>query len=425
VVEFNPFFHRGPIHDPAYFFGRQRELVYLFDLVRQRQSVAIFGPRRMGKTSLLFHATHPEIIRKAGFDPARTRCVTVDGGMLDGLDEAWLNGAIGRGLGGEIDAIPFDHLVGQVRALARQGDQLIVALDEFDLIAANPRFDASVFNRLKGLAAQYPIQFITASTSPLANLPFASGEARRSHFFNNFAACRLATFDSSEAADLLSALSARSGKPFAEADIERILDWVGTHPLFLQIAAYRVFAAMSNDATGVEAIDEIRQQIIEDIEPHLEYYWNGLTAEDRTTLAALPLHHLPPSDPALQRLASAGVIAAASYPGDLVREFVRRQSVEGLLQAGPFVMDIRRRVVSVDGKLVHLTPTEFSALRLLLETGSHLLTPEDIETALWPSEIAPDPERARGVMKKLRRTLGTAGEHIVTMRGQGYLFRGK
>jgi len=379
----------------------------------------------MGKTSLLFHVTHPDYIHQASSDSAQAQCVYVDGGMLDGLDQEWLYGAISRGLGGEIDAIPFDQLVGQVRAFAGQGGQLVVALDEFELMATNSRLDASVFNRLRGLATQFPIQFITASKEPLSRLPFAHAEMRSSPFFNNFAPCPLAAFDPPEAVDMLSELSARGGQLLAEADIERILDWIGTHPLFLQIAAYRVFAAGSNGAPTPEAIDEARRQCAADIEPHLEYYWNNLNSEDRATLAALPLHHLSPSDPALQHLESTGMIAAGSYPGDLFREFVRRQPAEGLLQAGPFVMDTRRRLVSVDGKLVHLTPTEFSALKLLLEGGSQLLTPEDIEAALWPSEIAPDPERARGVMKKLRRTLGAAGEHIVTMRGQGYLFRGK
>jgi DNA-binding response OmpR family regulator len=108
------------------------------------------------------------------------------------------------------------------------------------------------------------------------------------------------------------------------------------------------------------------------------------------------------------------------YLGTVLREFVTRQNVAGLLRYGPFIMDERRCLLSVDGSLVHLTPTEFAALRLLLQNPGRLLTPEDIEAGLWPGEIAPDPERARGIMKKLRIALGEAGETIVTQRGQGY-----
>jgi len=70
---------------------------------------------------------------------------------------------------------------------------------------------------------------------------------------------------------------------------------------------------------------------------------------------------------------------------------------------------------------VHLTPTEFSLLKVFLEKPGRMLTPQEIETALWPDENILDPERARGVVKKLRNALGESGELLVNRRGQGYL----
>ncbi len=55
----NPFFHRRPIRDPAYFFGRQRETRLLLDMVGNAQSVSVLGQRRIGKTSFLLHAANP------------------------------------------------------------------------------------------------------------------------------------------------------------------------------------------------------------------------------------------------------------------------------------------------------------------------------------------------------------------------------
>jgi hypothetical protein len=49
----NPFFHRGPIHDPDYFFGRQHLLDEVLHFLRHRQSMAIVGPPRIGTTSFL------------------------------------------------------------------------------------------------------------------------------------------------------------------------------------------------------------------------------------------------------------------------------------------------------------------------------------------------------------------------------------
>ncbi|MGD8967597.1 MAG: ATPase, partial [Anaerolineae bacterium] len=57
----NPFFHRGPIHQREYFFNRQREVSQALGLLRNLQNVALVGPRRIGKTSLLFHMADPAI----------------------------------------------------------------------------------------------------------------------------------------------------------------------------------------------------------------------------------------------------------------------------------------------------------------------------------------------------------------------------
>jgi hypothetical protein len=46
-----------PVTHPRYFFGRERELKRLFNLLKRRplQNAAIIGPRRSGKTSLLYY----------------------------------------------------------------------------------------------------------------------------------------------------------------------------------------------------------------------------------------------------------------------------------------------------------------------------------------------------------------------------------
>ena len=60
----NPFFHRGPIRDRRYFFGRTAETRRALQMLRKGQCVSIVGPRRIGKTSLLFHLRDPEVQRR-------------------------------------------------------------------------------------------------------------------------------------------------------------------------------------------------------------------------------------------------------------------------------------------------------------------------------------------------------------------------
>jgi hypothetical protein len=68
--EFSPFITDPTITHPRHFFGRQKELKRLFDLLKRHplQNAAIIGKRRSGKTSLLHYlknitTTPPEQLR--------------------------------------------------------------------------------------------------------------------------------------------------------------------------------------------------------------------------------------------------------------------------------------------------------------------------------------------------------------------------
>ncbi len=425
MVESNPFFHRGPVRDPAYFSGRSREVQFLADLLRQGQSVAITGPRRFGKTSLLFHLIHREVAMAHGLGDDATRRVYLDGGMLDGLDEEWFYGAVDRALGGTADTISYPRFVDRLRDLAAQNLRCILIIDEFELIAANPRFGRELFNRLRGLVAQLPLQFVTASKDPLVELTFAHTETLSSPFFNMFAPLALTLLTNDEAVDLLAVHSRRAGRPFAPDTLNFLIDLAGPHPLFVQVAGYRAFAALASEGgqgtLRPEARAAVQAQTLADLTPHLQYYWSSLDPEARYTLAALPLYGIEGRSSAVERLHTAGLLHEGTYLGRVLEAFVRRQQVDGLLQAGGLILDVHRGLAAVCGRPVHLTPTEFAALRLFLGRQGQLVTLEAIEAALWPGEIAPDPERARGVVKKLRAALGPAGKAIVNSRGQGYL----
>jgi hypothetical protein len=418
MSEGNPFYHRGPVSDPEFFFGRQRELSFLFDLLRKGQSVAVAGPRRIGKTSLLMHVMNPSVSSAYACPPEEMDFLLLDGGTLDGLGEEEFYGAIDRSLGGESAAVSYSSFLEHFRSEFSVGRRsLVVLLDEFELVAANPRLGSALFNRLRGLAAQYPVRFVTASKNPLWKLSRTHPDTLSSPFFNFFAPVNLGLLEESEAREMLSRLSAKAGRPFAERTLSPILSLAGTHPLFLQVAGYRAFeAADESGEIAPEALSQIRRRMLADLEPHLQYYWNELEDEDRYGLAALPMTGGESID-----LVESGLVRGGRYTGSVLEQFVRRQKVDGLLQGGPFLIDLRRSQATVSGGPIHLTPTEFALLKVFLEKPGRVLTPQEIETALWPDEKILDPERARGVVKKLRNALGDAGELLVNRRGQGYL----
>ncbi len=190
------------------------------------------------------------------------------------------------------------------------------------------------------------------------------------------------------------------------------------------MAGYRAFALRHapGDLTP-EAQVTLREQVLADLDQHLTYYWNSLDPEAQYALAALPLLERGARPPALERLRAAGLLFETSETleiSEVLMGFVRRQKVDGLLQAGEFILDLRRGLVAARGQTIHLTPTEFAALRLFLERPGQMLTAEGIEAALWPGEVSPDTDRARGIVKKLRNALGPAGEALENRRGQGW-----
>jgi len=418
MSEGNPFYHRGPVSDPGFFFGRSKELAYLFDLLRKGQSVAVSGPRRIGKTSLLMHLMDPAIAAAHECPPENMEFLLLDGGTLDGLGEEDFYGAVGRTLGGDSAALAYSDLLECIRGAFSGGRRcLVILLDEFELVASNARFGSALFNRLRGLSAQYPIRFVTASKNPLWKLGQTNPETLASPFFNFFAPLTLGPMEEAEACDLLLRLSARAGQPFSDRALDPILALSGPHPLFLQVAGYRAFEAASIGGTlPADALPEIRRRMLADLEPHLQYYWNELSEEERYGLAALPM-----TGAESLSLVEAGLVRNGKYIGAILEQFVRRQKVPGLLQGGPFLIDLRRSQATVDGQPVHLTPTEFSLLKVFLEKPGRMLSPQEIEAALWPDENILDPERARGVVKKLRNALGATGGLLVNRRGQGYL----
>jgi hypothetical protein len=414
----NPFYHRGPVSDPDFFFGRGPETSYLFDLLRKGQSVAISGPRRIGKTSLLMHVKDPGVATAHSVPAEATEFLYLDGGALDGLGEEEFYGAVFRALGEEVDSIPYLRFLEFLRGrLSVGGRSVVILLDEFELIAANPRFGLAMFNRLRALAAQYPVRFVTASKNPIWKLTQGHPDMLSSPFFNFFAPLSLGPMEESEARRLPAILSAKAGKPFSERTIDRILSLAGPHPLFLQVVGFRTFEAAADDGEVADSEWEtIRRRLMADLEPHLQYYWNELDEEERYALAALPLEAGGTS-----QLVEAGLIRDGRYIGSILEQFVRRQKVAGLLQGGPFLLDLRRNQAIAAGNPVHLTPTEFSLLKILLQNPGRVLTPLEIETSLWPGDQILDPDRARGVVKKLRNALGETGELLVNQRGQGYL----
>jgi hypothetical protein len=440
----NPFFHRGPIRQRDHFFNRQHEVGQALGLLRSLQNVALVGQRRIGKTSLLFHLADPAIHSDHGLSPAKYLFVYLDGEELTELDDGQIRSVMAEELASALEAaghggadltLPegsveyrtFRHVM---RRLTQRGLKLVFCFDEFESLGANPHLGPSFFSSLRGLTGQLDVAYVIASRTPIHTLAYAQPETLSSPFFNTFAPLYLGLFSDEEAQGLVETLATRASATFAPDLVHLVMELAGPHPLLLQIAGFHTFEAWRQRDGLLEKgdHDEIRHRFCAEAQPHYEYYWRHLTAEEQYTLPTLPLaQHSQEQRRNLRSLEQQCLVTRSDggydYLSAAFQSFVRQQPVPNLLQAGPFVVDLRQRLASCQGAPLGVTKTEFDALVYFLQHTGRVISPQELEEALWPGEYIEDPERVRSLIKSLRKALGGEADCLATRWGVGYLFQ--
>jgi two-component system, OmpR family, KDP operon response regulator KdpE len=97
---------------------------------------------------------------------------------------------------------------------------------------------------------------------------------------------------------------------------------------------------------------------------------------------------------------------------------------ETVITAAGLEVDLARRWVKVGGEEIHLTPTEFDLLRLLVRNRGRLMTHRDLLVSVWGSGYADDTQVLRAHIANLRRKIEPTGgpQYIRTDPGVGYRF---
>ena len=107
-----------------------------------------------------------------------------------------------------------------------------------------------------------------------------------------------------------------------------------------------------------------------------------------------------------------------------LRALARRLSVEAhdgvVLRNGSISLDEVRRVVSVDGAAVELSPREFSLLECLLRHPGQVLTRDQLLDHAWPYGDMLTHNTVDTYVHYLRAKLGPGADRISTVRGVGY-----
>lgn len=95
-------------------------------------------------------------------------------------------------------------------------------------------------------------------------------------------------------------------------------------------------------------------------------------------------------------------------------------------QAGGLVLDFERRVVSVEGREVHLTPTEYEVLKYLAMNVDRVVTHRVLLRAVWGPAYETEAHYLRVFINQLRRKLEpdpSRPRYLLTEPGIGYRLR--
>ena len=98
-------------------------------------------------------------------------------------------------------------------------------------------------------------------------------------------------------------------------------------------------------------------------------------------------------------------------------------AVEERVKMGPLSIDLAAHEVSVEGQAVELTQQEFALLRFFSQQRGRVFSRDQILSQVWGVDYYGGSRTVDIHVRRLRQKLGSAIEHLETVRGVGYKLR--
>ncbi len=95
---------------------------------------------------------------------------------------------------------------------------------------------------------------------------------------------------------------------------------------------------------------------------------------------------------------------------------------ENIISVNTLEINMDTKMVSVDGKTVELTKTEFNILVLLIQNAGKIFSRADILDKAWKDDGIVLERTVDVHIARLRKKVGIYGDHIVNRTGYGYVF---
>jgi serine/threonine-protein kinase len=304
----NPYTNRGAIKNPQEFYGREKEIRRIYSRISSShpQCLSIIGERKIGKSSLLYHISHKEVLKKWLKDADSYLFLLLDlQERVNGLSFLTFFRFIFKMLSDRVGAslVPnslieslktetdcYETFKKIVSDIDKQGFKLILLFDEFGTITRNEQFDAAFFSFLRSIANNHECAYITTSKERLQKLCH-NVDISESPFFNIFTPVPLGQFDNDEARSLIFGPSEKVGVAFDESDAGFVFSVAGRHPLFIQMACAALFEHKSRNVEthGRSTFDAVKADFLVEATEQFEYIWQDADEGERQLLSQIAI----------------------------------------------------------------------------------------------------------------------------------------
>jgi hypothetical protein len=299
----NPFTFGNPIKDPTRFHGREAEIRQIVNrlLSSAHESTSIIGERRIGKTSLLYHLTHPKVCSRLGLTSDQFCLVYVDFQGLTDITPTRFWQRVLKKMSHSVcdeslkpsidvlsnqDSIDLFDLEDLFQTTQEKGLTTVLMMDEFEYITQNPNFKSDFFGSLRALAIHHGVALLPATRRELVDLCH-SDEIKGSPFFNIFANVVLRPFARPEVDVLLDSYTTRIEAILTPAERDLVWSLGGGYPFFLQMAGYYIIEGKTQGFSGEALAKFVANNFDQQGDAHFTYLWSHCSESEKITLLTI------------------------------------------------------------------------------------------------------------------------------------------
>jgi len=292
VILLNPFMSRLKRENPfvpnqpavgAHFVGREHELQKIREEIHQ-QHFLLFGPRRIGKTSLLYQLKDELEGSAVPIYLSLQKFAKPDGASLfDEVISEVIKELAGRN-GVSAPALPSSSDSMEAIKNYLQDQRLVLLIDEMDVGLTVDNF-AAFLERMRAMLQQTAYIRIIFSSGPFITRALVDPQ---SPLFNMVSQIPLGRF-APEAAEKLLRLAEDQDISFEKEALNECLAWTGGLPLYLQIMGDRFYQTLKDEEIShrrvtPQLVAQAKQIMASDV-VEWERLWNTLNPLEKAVLA--------------------------------------------------------------------------------------------------------------------------------------------